>query len=169
MIAALDPLHSRDKPATLDRALGSAAAEFATKLDVPLYVAHSIPPPLQALPESTGARLRLRRHAATAIQRTLERAKIDAARSYVVDGPPEEALPALAKKLAAQILVMGAISRRGLRRFALGDTAERTIHASPCDLLILKPEGFSLRLGRTRREPLILPSAAATPSRPGTG
>jgi universal stress protein E len=100
----------------------------------------------------------MRAQAATAIRRTLERAKIDAARTYVVDGRPEEALPALAKKLAAQILVMGAISRRGLQRFALGDTAERTIHASPCDLLILKPEGFSLRLGRTRRESLILPN-----------
>lgn len=161
VLAALDPLHSRDKPATLDRALASAAAGFAAALEAPLYVAHSIPPALHAFSDSEGARSRMRAQAATAIRRTLERAKIDAARTYVIDGRPEEALPALAKKLAAQILVMGAISRRGLQRFALGDTAERTIHASPCDLLILKPEGFSLRLGRTRRESLILPNAAA--------
>jgi universal stress protein E len=108
---------------------------------------------------SESERRKMREQAATAIRRTLESAKIDAARIHVVDGRPEDALPALAKKLRAQVLVMGAISRRGLRRFAVGDTAERTIHASPCDLLILKPAGFSLRLGRSHREPVILPDA----------
>jgi hypothetical protein len=48
----------------------------------------------------------------------------------------------------------------------MGDTAERTIYASPCDLLILKPDGFSLRLGRSRREPLILPNTAASNRNP---
>ena len=166
IIAALDPVHSNDKPATLDRALAEGAAGLAAALGVPLYVAHSFPPALHALYESESARRRMREHAATAIRRTLDKAQVEAGEIYVVDGRPEEALPSLARKLRAQVLVMGAISRRGLRRFAIGDTAERTIHASPCDLLILKPAGFSLRLGRVHREPVILPDAAERTRRP---
>jgi universal stress protein E len=159
IVAALDPVHANDKPATLDRALAEAAAGLAAALGSSLHVAHCIPPIVHALYASESERRKMREQAATAIRRTLESAKIDAARIHVVDGRPEDALPALAKKLRAQVLVMGAISRRGLRRFAVGDTAERTIHASPCDLLILKPAGFSLRLGRSHREPVILPDA----------
>lgn len=160
IIAALDPVHANDKPATLDRALAEGAAALAAALGAPLIVAHCIPPALHALYESESARRKMRGQAATAIRRTLEKAKIEAGDIYVVDGRPEEALPSLARNRRAQVLVMGAISRRGLRRFAIGDTAERTIHASPCDLLILKPAGFSLRLGRVHREPVILPNAA---------
>ena len=160
IIAALDPVHSNDKPATLDRALAEGAAALAGALGAPLIVAHSIPPALHALYESESARRQMREQVATAIHRTLKKAKTEVGDIYVVDGRPEEVLPSLAKKLRAQVLVMGAISRRGLRRFAIGDTAERTIHASPCDLLILKPAGFSLRLGRVHREPVILPNAA---------
>jgi universal stress protein E len=165
IIAALDPVHSNDKPAALDRALGEAAAALAAALGAPLIVAHSIPPALHALYESESARRKMREQVATAIHRTLTKAKIEAGDIYVVDGRPEEVLPSLARKLRAQVLVMGAISRRGLRRFAIGDTAERTIHASPCDLLILKPAGFSLRLGRVHREPVILPHAAGPTGR----
>lgn len=159
IIAALDPVHSNDKPAALDRALAEGAAALAAALDASLHVAHCIPPVVHALYASESARRKMREQAATAIRQTLESAKIDATRVHIVDGRPEEVLPSLARKLRAQVLVMGAISRRGLRRFAVGDTAERTIHASPCDLLILKPAGFSLRLGRVHREPVILPDA----------
>jgi universal stress protein E len=157
IIVALDPLHSSDKPAALDRSLAERAAELAAAFDSSLHVAHSIPPAIDPLYESQRARRKMREQAATSIRRTLERAKVNVTRIHVVDGRPEESLPSLAKKLRAQVLVMGAISRRGLRRLVIGDTAERTIHASPCDLLIVKPPGFSLRLGRTRRESVILP------------
>jgi len=40
------------------------------------------------------------------------------------------------------VMVMGAVSRRGLDRIFLGSTAERVLDRLPCDLLIVKPEGF---------------------------
>lgn len=155
VIAALDPFHADDKPATLDRALAAAAAKVANALNVPWLAAHSVSPALYALGASDAERARQRERAAGALRRLLERAHVEPLRTYVLDGRPEDALPALAAKQRAQLLVMGAISRRGLQRFAVGDTAERVIHASPCDLLILKPRGFKPRLGRVRREPLL--------------
>jgi universal stress protein E len=39
------------------------------------------------------------------------------------------------------------VSRRGLDRVFLGSTAERVLDRLPCDLLIIKPEGFSASPG----------------------
>ena len=76
---------------------------------------------------------------------------------HVLNGEVAAAVPQLAAELRAQILVLGAISRRGLRRFAIGNTAERIIDESPCDLLIVKPPGFKPRLGRALKQAVTLP------------
>jgi nucleotide-binding universal stress UspA family protein len=49
------------------------------------------------------------------------------------------------------IVVMGAISRSGLRRFIFGNTAEYLLDSLPCDLLIVKPPKFSVPLQRRSR------------------
>jgi universal stress protein E len=54
-------------------------------------------------------------------------------------GDPAFILPALAKSLRAQLLVMGAISRSVIRRAIVGSTAEKVLDSSPCDILIVKP------------------------------
>jgi universal stress protein E len=168
VIAALDPFQANDKPVALDRALILAGAAFAVALDVPFFPAHSISPALYSPDDSDAVRSKKREQASVAIRRMLERAKVDAMRTYLLEGRPEDTVPLLASKLGAQLLVTGAISRRGLQRFEVGDTAERLILASPCDLLILKPRNFKLRLGKVRREPVILPEPATTRSARGS-
>jgi universal stress protein E len=39
----------------------------------------------------------------------------------------------------ADVVVIGAVSRSGLKRIALGSTAERVLDFVPSDLLIVKP------------------------------
>jgi len=46
---------------------------------------------------------------------------------------------------------MGAISRSGLKRLLIGNTAERVLEHLPCDLLIVKPARLITRLPRSRR------------------
>lgn len=158
VLAALDPLHPKDKPAALDRALAHTGGAIAAALGSSFYAAHSIPASLYAPGEDRDRAFgRMREQATRAMRKTLERAGVEPARTYTVEGLPEKTLPALARKIGAQLLVMGAVSRRGLQRLALGDTAERIIHAAPCDLLIVKPPRFTPRLGRSRREAVILP------------
>jgi universal stress protein E len=77
----------------------------------------------------------------------------------VLNGSVTDSLPALARELPAQIIAMGIISRRWLKRFVIGDTAESIIREAPCDLLLIKPDNFRIRLGRSRKQAIVLPKA----------
>jgi universal stress protein E len=46
---------------------------------------------------------------------------------------------------------MGAVSRSGLKRLLIGNTAERVLDLLTCDILIVKPAQFADRVPRTRR------------------
>ncbi|MFL2545895.1 MAG: universal stress protein [Candidatus Rariloculaceae bacterium] len=52
-------------------------------------------------------------------------------------------LPELSERDNVDLIVMGAISRSGMDRVFLGNTAERVLDQLACDLLIVKPEGFT--------------------------
>jgi universal stress protein E len=92
------------------------------------------------------------------IRALLDKARVDAGKVHLVDGLVEDALPELLTKLAARTLVLGALSRRWLQGFVIGNTAERLIHETTCDLLIVKPPGFKARAPRARKEPIELPA-----------
>ena len=51
----------------------------------------------------------------------------------------------------AAIVVMGAVSRSGLRRAFIGNTAERVLDRLPCDVLVVKPPRFKSAVARARR------------------
>jgi universal stress protein E len=48
-------------------------------------------------------------------------------------------------------VVAGAVSRSGLKRAFIGNTAERLLDDLPCDLLIVKPAQFPSAVARTPR------------------
>jgi hypothetical protein len=52
---------------------------------------------------------------------------------------------------------MGAISRSGLKRLIIGNTAERTLDLLGCDVLIVKPQQFANRVPIRRRGARIVP------------
>ncbi|MAB41738.1 MAG: hypothetical protein CMK77_05585 [Pseudomonadales bacterium] len=60
----------------------------------------------------------------------------------MLEGDPEEALPGFVEEQKIDLLIMGAVSRSRLESALIGHTAERLIDATPCDLLIIKPDGF---------------------------
>jgi len=61
----------------------------------------------------------------------------------VVTGGPVQVLPRVAADLRADIVVLGAISRRGLKRVFIGSTAEDVLEKLPCDALIVKTPNFA--------------------------
>ena len=63
-------------------------------------------------------------------------------RTHVHQGGTRELLMALTEQLRADVVVMGAISRSGLKGLFLGNTAEDVLDRLHCDLVIVKPEGF---------------------------
>lgn len=62
---------------------------------------------------------------------------IDAAAIHLLPGRTREVLPAFARKQAADLVVMGAVARSGLKRRLIGSTAEHVLDHLPCDILIV--------------------------------
>jgi universal stress protein E len=69
----------------------------------------------------------------------LGRYGIAKSRGHLRCGDPAIELPAVARAMRASLVVMGAISRSGLKRIFIGNTAEQVLDSLRCDLLIVKP------------------------------
>lgn len=66
-------------------------------------------------------------------------------------GNPVVAIPRVARETGADIVIMGAVSRSGLRRVFIGNTAERVLGDLSCDVLVVKPKRFKAPVAsRTR-------------------
>lgn len=64
------------------------------------------------------------------------------AKTHTRDGIPDDGIPAVAKELDAELVVLGTIGRTGISAALLGNTAEHVIEQLDCDLLAIKPDGF---------------------------
>src|SRR5690606_41962165 len=83
-----------------------------------------------------------RRRAQQALHRVAVAFDVPEKQTHLMAGEPAQVLPAMARKLRADVMVMGAVSRRGLERLFIGSTAERILDRLPCDVLVVKPRGF---------------------------
>jgi universal stress protein E len=70
-----------------------------------------------------------------------------------VRGNVRELLPAHAEEIGAGFVVLGAVARGAIARFFLGSTAEQVLDRIPCDLVVIKPPGFSETPDRARLDP----------------
>ncbi len=68
---------------------------------------------------------------------------IDEKYTHVDKGLPEEVIPSFSSHLDAGVVALGTIRRTGLAAAFLGNTAEQVIDHLRCDLLAIKPEGFT--------------------------
>lgn len=160
VLAALDPTHAHDKPAQLDISIARHAAALAEALQLELHAVHCLPNTVYPLGEvSSAQRQRMRRRVNSQLERVVKKSGVTARGLHVLDGSVADSVPALAQKLPAQIIAMGIISRRWFKHFVIGDTAESVIRDAPCDLLLIKPDNFRIRLGRSRKQAIVLPKA----------
>ncbi len=61
---------------------------------------------------------------------------------HLAHGAPESAIPRVLDDVDADVLVMGTLARTGIRRFMIGNTAERVLGSARCSLMAVKPPGF---------------------------
>lgn len=61
---------------------------------------------------------------------------------HVVGGDAGEELPRLAERLGASLIVMGTVSRTGIRGLIIGNTAETILRSVRCSVLAVKPREF---------------------------
>lgn len=159
VLAAIDPQHSYAKPARLDAAILDAAGALATALDGKLHAVHAYPAATPALIDygvaagkiGTNLEKRAAATARKAFDTELADRNLPRSRQHLVAGHPVDVIPKLAKRLGARLVVMGGISRSGLKRLVIGNVAEQVLDALPCDVLVMKPENFKARVPATAR------------------
>lgn len=61
---------------------------------------------------------------------------------HLPQGLPGVAIPALAKQLKADLVVMGTVGRSGIPGLLMGNTAETILDQLSCSVLVMKPPGF---------------------------
>jgi universal stress protein E len=158
VLAAIDPGHAFAKPAKLDDVILSAAGRFAKALRGSLHAMHSYSPatlPVGAF-DGAGALVAMevldeeREQARRSFARSVN-GLVPRARQHLVPDVPVDAIPAVARETGASLVVMGAISRSGLKRVIVGNTAERVLNQLPCDVLVVKPARFTNKVSRLGR------------------
>ncbi len=159
VLAAVDPAHTLSKPANLDEEILRLGKSFSTALRGPLHAVHAyipvIPETLQSRIVGDDALKKLEARTAAAarhrLSRAVQTAGIKKPRAHVVARHPIDAIEQTARKVHSDIVVMGAISRSGIKRFFFGNTAEALLDSLGCDLLIVKPGHFAPRVPKRVR------------------
>ena len=64
-------------------------------------------------------------------------------RTHLVKGWAHKEIPALAKRIKADLVVMGTVGRTGVPGFIMGNTAEMILNQIDCSVLAIKPPGFA--------------------------
>jgi universal stress protein E len=166
VLAAVDPLHAHDKPAALDHDLLDTGREFAALFGGKLHAVHAY---MVATPFTSGVMMEpvplpvnvAEQHAAAvrkAFDGLLGPYELGRRNAHLRVGGAAEEVPAVAEEIDAGLVVMGVVSRSGLKRLFIGSTAERVIDRLKCDVLVLKPKGFKTPVPkRPGNRPVVLP------------
>ena len=146
-VAAVDPTHQHDKEGTLDQRIVAAGKSLAAKCEGKLLLLHTyqrlveigsyamfkfkpVKLPIDELDTQIKARHREALDALAAAN------DIPADAVHQLPGRTSELLPTFARTHGANLVIMGAVSRSGLKRRAIGSTAEQVLDHLPCDVLI---------------------------------
>jgi universal stress protein E len=149
LLAAVDPNHSHDKPATLDQAIVTEALDIANATQGEVHLIHTyqrltgigskatrtfkpIKLPIDELDAKISTEHREKLDALAKVNH------IDADHVHQLPGMTREILPTFVRARKVDIVIMGALARSGLKRMAIGSTAERVLDHLPCDVLIVR-------------------------------
>jgi universal stress protein E len=167
VLAAIDPSHAFAKTSRLDGDILELGARVCAATKGRLHVVHAYTPTLMGMspaqlsvPDATAQiSSRAAVQASALLDKALRSARqgsLPAQRRHLVARHPVDAIPELVRKLGCDIVVMGTLSRSGLKRLAIGNTAERLLDDLPCDLLIVKPPAFVTKVPARARGPQLV-------------
>lgn len=149
IIAAVDPVHSHDKPAKLDQLIIESAKTITGAANGEVHLFHTYQSIVGIGREATKTfkpielpvdelSKRIQQEHREQLDALATENGIDADHVHQLPGSPKDVLPAFARKQNADVIVMGALARWGLRRMIIGSTAEKVLDHLPCDILIVR-------------------------------
>jgi len=151
IVAAVDPMHEDDKPAALDQAIIDQALSITEKAGGEVHLFHSYQRLVaigtaanksilsKALPVEAIDK-RIKKEHRSALDALASTNNFDPAQVHQLPGRTHELLPTFVRSKGADLVVMGALARWGLKRMVMGSTAERVLDHLPCDVLIVRAE-----------------------------
>jgi universal stress protein E len=172
ILAAVDPAHAHAKPARLDASIVDHGKLLSKALRGSFELVHANFPGsfglLMADPAMDGASLaaaydQQKTASKSAFEAFAANARIPRSRCHLVDSDPVFAVPHVARTLGADLVIMGAVSRSGLKRVFIGNTAERVLDALPCDVLVVKLAHFPSRVEHRSRGMRVVPPQPLMP------
>jgi universal stress protein E len=164
VLAAIDPSHAHAKPSNLDRQILRAGVQLVHALHGELHALHALLPPIPVAPAmpdgpliDIGAeREELQEIARRKLADAVDGFDVKRSHCHLVEGRANDVIPRTAKRERCSIVAMGVVSRSGLRRFFIGNTAEFVMDAVTSDILVVKPPDFESRIPRAGRGVQIL-------------
>ena len=118
------------------RAALETAARLARKSHGTLYLIHVVPLPTSIVAESALSRDRERAH--NALQRLAAQLPAELSRVTIVRfGNPAREITAVARRIGADLIVIGTHGRTMFARFFQGSVAEKVVVDAPCPVLAL--------------------------------
>lgn len=147
VVGAVDPLHAYEFPQELDEQIVGAAKMMSYALaNAPIRLYHADANSANGgAQEGAGDRKEL---LLKQVRDIAERHNIELENVDIESGAVERSLPAFTRAAHADVLVIGAFSRRYRERPLLGHTAEQILDAVDCDVLVVKPAGFVASVDR---------------------
>lgn len=149
IIAAVDPMHQHDKEGVLDQAIIDAGITLAAKCKGKLLLLHTYVrldeigayaklrfKPTKVPIGEIEEKMRDEHHRRLATLAANNEIAPDAI--HLLPGRTREVLPTFARTNSADLVIMGALARTGLKRRILGSTAEQVMDHLPCDILIAR-------------------------------
>jgi universal stress protein E len=159
ILAAIDPTHAFAKPSGLDNQILKLGHAMSQKLRGSLHAVHAYARvPAGSFPERAITPTLIRqvqqdaeRAARIRFDRALKASRISRAHRYLIARDPVNAIAEATRRSGTAIVVMGAISRSGLKRLLIGNTAERILDDLRCDVMVVKPVTFRNQVPRAAR------------------
>ena len=153
IVAAVDPLDEHGKPHELNDAILRTATRLAMQCNAELDVVDAFEyMPVTGEWEYAGLMPDLtlyedlRKIHAEGLFKLCKDHGVPPSGMHILDGPAAERIVEFASDRRADLVVMGSIYRKGLKRLFLGSTAEGVFDTLSCDVLLIKPEGFAEQL-----------------------
>jgi universal stress protein E len=172
ILASVDPSHAHAKPARLDTAIVAQAMSLKRALRGSFELVHAnFPsgfglvvgdPAIDALTLAATYEQQKER-SREEFKAFADKARVPRASRHLIDSDPLFAIPQVAREVGADLVVMGAVSRSGLKRVFIGNTAERVLDDLPCDVLVIKPAHSAPRVSAKPRGTRLVAPQPLTP------
>lgn len=149
IVAAVDPTHEHDPSATVDQKIVGASQFLISRLRGKLLLLHTYQRLIEIGSRASRAisPVKLPVEAIDKRVRESHRRQLDEFATengvplddvHQLPGRTQEILPAFARTHSADVVVMGANARTGMKRRILGSTAEKVLDLLPCDIFLVR-------------------------------